>query len=81
MGSSVAAAWIAQLAFWTLIVLGLRGGALRKRTATIFAALWLVGHNGLPRIAWWTGPFMTSWVAVLNIALVLVVFRGDVRLT
>jgi len=42
---------------------------------------WLAGYIGLPRISYWTGPFVTSWVAVLDIVLVFIVFKGDVRLT
>jgi hypothetical protein len=81
MGSPAAAAWIAHLAFWVLLVLGISYGAVGKRAATVFVAVWLAGYVGLPRIAWWTGPFVTSWVAVLDIVLVFVVFKGDVRIT
>jgi hypothetical protein len=54
---------------------------LSRRAAVIFVALWLAGCLALPRIAWWTSPFVTSWVAVLDIVLVFVVFKGDVRLS
>ena len=81
MGSPAAAAWIAQIAFWVLIVLGAGYHALGRKAALIFVALWLAGYIVLPRIAWWTGPFVTSWVAILDIALVLIVFGGDVKLT
>jgi hypothetical protein len=72
---------VAQLAFWVLLVLGIVNGVLTKLRAAIFLCLWLSGYIGLPWIAWWTGPFVTSWVAVLDIALVFIVFKGDVRLT
>jgi hypothetical protein len=39
----------------------------------------LVG--GWIRIAWWTSPLVTPYVAVLDIVLVFVVFKGDIRLT
>jgi hypothetical protein len=81
MGSPAAAAWIAQVAFWVLLVLGIAYDALSKRATVIFVALWLAGYLSLPRIAWWTGAFVTAWVAVLDIVLVFVVFRGDVRLS
>jgi hypothetical protein len=81
MGSPAAAAWIAHVAFWGLLALGFGYEALSKRATVIFVALWLTGYLGLPRIAWWTGPFVTAWVAVLDIVLVFVVFRGDVRLS
>lgn len=81
MGSPSAAAWVAQIAFWVLIVLGVSYGALSKRAAAIFIVCWLAGYAGLPRLAYWTGSLVTSWVAVLDIVLVLIVFKGDVRLT
>jgi hypothetical protein len=81
IGSQAVGAWIAQLAFWVLLALGIGYGALSKRVAAIFVAVWLAGYIGLPRISWWTGPFVTSWVAVLDIVLVFIVFKGDVGLT
>ena len=81
VGSPVIAALVAQLAFWVLLVLGVVNGVLKKRGAAVFVSLWLAGYIGLPRIAWWTGPFVTSWVAVLDIVLVFMIFKGDVRLT
>jgi hypothetical protein len=47
----------------------------------VLVALYLAGNVALPRIAWWTGPLVASWVAVLDIVLVFIVFSGDVRLT
>jgi hypothetical protein len=35
----------------------------------------------VPRIAWWTGSMLSSYVAILAIALVFIVFKGDVRIT
>jgi hypothetical protein len=75
------AALIAQIAFWVLLVLGLAYDVVGARRAVIFVALWIAGYVGLPRIAWWTGGFVAPWVAVLDIALVFIVFKGDVRLT
>jgi hypothetical protein len=81
IGAPVIGAWIAQLAFWVLIALGIGYGALSKKGAAIFVAFWLAGYIGLPRISYWTGPFVTSWVAMLDIVLVFIVFKGDVRIT
>jgi hypothetical protein len=69
------------LAFWILIALGFIMGTLSRKGVGIFALCWLAGYVALPRIAWWTGPLVTSWVAVLDIVLVFVVLRGDVHLT
>lgn len=79
--SAFVAAVVAQLAFWILLVLGIVNGELRKFGAAVLVLLWFAGSIGLPRIAWWTGTFVTSWVAVLDIVLVFKVFKGDVRLT
>jgi hypothetical protein len=81
VGTPVIGAWIAQLAFWILLVLGVAYGALHRRAVIVFVVCWLLGYVGLPRLSWWTGPLFTSWVAVLDIALVLLVFKSDVRLT
>jgi hypothetical protein len=80
IGAPLIGGWIAQLAFWVLLALGMSDGTLSRRAAPLFVALWLVGHMGLTRIAWWAGPLATSWVAVLDVALVLLIFKKDVRL-
>ena len=81
VGSPLVGAVVAQLAFWVLLVLGVSYGALKKIGTGVFVLLWLAGYIGLPRITWWTGPFVTSWVAMLDIVLVFIVFKGDVKLT
>jgi hypothetical protein len=79
VGSVGVAGWIAQICFWVLIGLGIAYGDVRKKTAAGFVALWLLGCFGIPRIAWWAGSLVISWVAALDIALVFIVFKGDVR--
>jgi hypothetical protein len=81
MGSPAAAAVIAQIAFWVLIVTGISYGWLSKKAAAIFVVFWLAGYIFLPRISYWTWPLVASWVAVLDIVLVFIVFKGDVRIT
>ena len=81
IGSPVVGAWIAQVAFWILIALGMNYGELSKKAAAVFVVAWLAGYVGLPRISWWTAPLATSWVAALDIALVFIIFKGDVRIT
>ncbi len=80
IGSSLVGVWVAQFVFWTLITLGIVYGELRKRTAATFVALWLAGLVGVPRIAWWAAPMATSYVALLDVVLVFMVFKGDVRI-
>lgn len=79
--SPLVGTFIAHAAFWVLLVIGIVQGALGRVTAGVFLGLWLAGYIVLPRLAWWTYGFVTPWVAVLDIVLVLAVYKGDVRLT
>jgi hypothetical protein len=80
VSTPVIGALVAQIAFWVLLVLGVSSRALGARGAAVFVALWTAGYLILPRIAWWTAGFIPSWIALLDIALVFIVFKGDVRL-
>ena len=80
MGAPFVAGWIAQVAFWTLLIVGAISGELQKRSLAVFAALWLFGRFGLPYLP--NGAsFFTPWVAVLDLVLVFVVLKADVPLT
>jgi hypothetical protein len=81
MGSAGIAAVVAQLAFWILLVLGIVGGQLSRTKVVLFVVFWLFGSLGLPRLAWWASSLVISWIAVLDIVLVFIVCKGDVRLT
>jgi hypothetical protein len=72
---------VAQLVFWVLLAVGLAFGQLSKTRAAVFVGLWLIGSFGLPRLAWWASSLVTSWIAILDIVLVFMVLKGDVRLT
>lgn len=79
MGSISVASWFAQVAFVALIVIGLWSGELRRTAATIFLALGISAWIVLPRFedgVW----FVTPVLAVLDIALVLVIFKRDIRI-
>ncbi len=80
MGSPLIAGWIAHLAFWLLVIWGNISGELRTKVAATFLILWLAGMFGLPRVPYGAG-LVTPLVAVLDVALVFIVFKGDVRLT
>lgn len=82
MISSVGVAgWIAQIAFWAILLLGVTFGELGRRSLSVFLVLWTFGFFGLPRLSSDAAPFVTPYVAVLDIALVFMVFKGDVRLS
>jgi hypothetical protein len=78
IGSPVIAALFAHAAFWCLLALGWATGELELRGRTLFLALWLAGYVGLPFLGY--GAIVSSFVAVLDVALVLIVFKGDVRI-
>jgi hypothetical protein len=80
MGSLVVAGWIAQVAFWSLVAVGAIAGELRAWQVVTFVMLWTACVFGLAQLPAVAG-FSTSCVAILDIALVFLIFRGDVRLT
>jgi hypothetical protein len=79
VGSIGIAFWIAHGAFWLLTIIA-AVVEQRIRLAAIFVALWLVGYAGS---GWLTSgsAWFLAYVAALDIALVLFVFKGDIRLT
>jgi hypothetical protein len=82
MGSPAVAAAIAHLAFWGLAVYGWTCGALSAARIIVLLLLWLAGCLGLPYVPYEPARGMfSSFVAVLDIALVFLIFKGDVRLT
>lgn len=82
MGSPAVAAWIAHLAFWALLVYGFVVQELNLKRLAMFLLLWLGGLVGLPYAPYEPARVMfSSFVAVLDIALVFTIFKGDVRLT
>jgi hypothetical protein len=81
VGSPALGAWIAQFAFWVLLMLGVFVGELSRRTVVVVVALWALGFFGLPRVPAYGGFFVAPYTALLDIALVWLVFKGDPRLT
>jgi hypothetical protein len=79
VGSPAVAGLIAFWGFWILLAIGWWREELRGRGTAAFLGLWLVGFVGL-RYVPSVGPLFPSYVALLDIALVLVVFKRDVRL-
>ena len=79
VGSAAISAWVAYLAFWILLVRGCVGGELGRRGCAIALALWIAGYGVFRQLPSYA-PF-ASYVAVLDIALVFVIFKGDVRVT
>ena len=74
------AALFAHVAFWVLLVYGWFWDELGLRGIAVFLLAWLAGFFGLPFVPYASGMF-ASFVAVLDVILVFVIFKGDVRLT
>ena len=69
---------VAVWGFWVLLVVGWWLDELRLRAMAIFVLLWVLGLAGLSSLS--LGAFVLPYIAVLDIALVLVIFKGDVQL-
>ena len=74
------AALIAHVSFWVLLPYGWFFEEIGPRGLIVFLALWLAGYFGLPLIPFAALVF-PSWVAVLDIALVFIIFKEDIRLS
>jgi hypothetical protein len=82
MGSAAVAAWIAHLAFIGLVVYGWAWRALTPLRIAAFVLAWLAGRIGLQYVPYEPAHAMfSSFVAALDVALVFMIFKGDVRLT
>jgi hypothetical protein len=79
MGSAGLASLFAHVAFWLLLSYGRLSETLTARGAVIFVIVWLAGFLLLPYVPYGDALFSPS-VAVLDIALVLTIFKGDLRL-
>jgi hypothetical protein len=80
MGSAAIASWIAHVAFWLLLLYGWWWDKFRPRGIIVFLCLWVAALFGLPYLSYGAALF-PSFVAMLDIALVLVIFEGDIPLT
>jgi hypothetical protein len=80
MGSIAIGAAIAKLVFVVVIALGFLYDELSRRTLAVFAIAGLVVWFGLPLVPG-GALFVLPALAIVDIALVLAVFKGDVRVT
>ena len=69
--------FIAHVLFWVFLLIG--ASDIGRRGCAVYIALWLIGYAGS---SWFPtgGLAFVSYVAILDIALVLHVFQGDVHL-
>jgi hypothetical protein len=81
VGSASVAGYVAHVAFWAVLAIGAMFGELGRRGLATFALLWFCGVFGLPRVSVAASFLVTPYVAVLDIVLVFIVFKGDVRMS
>ena len=74
------AALIAHLAFWLLVAYGWFWDEIGPTGILVMVVLWVAGWFGLPHLRYGAALF-PSYVAALDVALVFLVFKGDVRLS
>jgi hypothetical protein len=69
---------VALWGFWPLLLLGWWMDELGLRAIATFVLLWIAGFAGLRSLS--LDSFFLPYVALLDIALVLMIFKGDVTL-
>ena len=79
MGSAAIGGLIAHAAFWVLLVRGYVSDEIGVRGCAIALVLWAIGLFVLARVPY--APPFSTYIAVVDIGLVFVIFKGDVRLT
>jgi hypothetical protein len=62
-----------------LLIVGVALRELTSATTAVFVGLWIAGFFGLRTILY--GGLVSPYIAVLDIALVFVVFKGDIGRT
>jgi hypothetical protein len=69
--------FMAHIAFWVVLIIGAR--ELGARRVAVFVVLWVVGYVASD---WFmiAGLLFLPYIAILDIVLVLMVFKGDVPL-
>jgi hypothetical protein len=68
-----------HITFWVLMVWAWVGDAMPVNTRVVFLVLWFVGLFGLPLLPYGEVLF-SPLVAILDIILVFMLFKGDIRI-
>jgi len=80
VGSPQIGQWIAALALPTLLILGFVSEELKPKWIAVFAILGAAAWIALPRFPPSGGYLVAPSLAVLDIVLVLVIFKRDIRI-
>ena len=79
IGSATIGAWIALIAFWLLLGAAWAFDEIRLAGCLAFVALWLAVNLTLRVLG--ASDLFPAIVALIDVVLVLIVFKGDIRLT
>ena len=79
IGSATIGAWVALIAFWLLLGLAWAFDEIRLAGRLAFVALWLAVNLTLRVLG--ASDLFPAIVALIDVVLVLILFRGDIRLT
>ena len=79
VGSIAVGAWLARIVFVVVLLHGLSSGELSYRAAGHFAVAAMIALFAIPAAG--AAPLVTPALALIDVALVLAVFKGDVRLS
>ena len=71
--------WIALVAFWCLLAVAWFAGEPELRWRVGFVVIWEAGNLALGYLGY--GALFPSFVAVLDVTMVFMIFKGDVRLS
>ena len=80
MSSVGIAGFVGFWTFWVLLAYGYAVGELFPKHIAIFLTVWLVGRVALAYLPAPAPQLFLPYVALLDIALVFIIFEGDVRL-
>jgi hypothetical protein len=80
VGTPLITAWIGVVAFWCLVAWGMASAELSRRTVGVFLALWLLAYVGFDYLPVPYAAMFPAFVALLDVALVLIIFKGDLRI-
>jgi hypothetical protein len=81
VGSLSIAAFIGFWTFWVLLPYGYAVGELSPQQVAVFLILWIAGRIGLAYLPAPAPALFNPYVAMLDIALVFAIFKGDVPLS